>query len=95
MSEMSLVQQIALVKEMKDYIEKVVSETDNMRNEVNAMVNFLRREGLPTEVADHFMGSLYKNHVNSELDKLLNEICNEDYAYLEDVQQGLEEALRY
>lgn len=92
---MSLVQQIALVQEMKDYIEKVVSETDYMRQEVNAMVNYLRREGLPTEVTDHFMGPLYMNHVNSELDELLEKIRNEDYAYLEDVQQGLEEALRY
>lgn len=95
MSEMSIIQQIELVQEMKDYIRSVVTETDIMREEVNSIISYLRREGLPMEVADHFMGPLYMGHVNCKLDVLLDHICNEDYKYLEDIQQRLEDIARY
>lgn len=94
MSEMSLIQQLKLIEEMKQYILQVVSEAKNMRDELNKAINYLRQEGLPPEVADGIMGPIHMGHVNKELDELLDRMCYADYGYLDDVQQKLEDILK-
>lgn len=91
---MSLTQQIMTIEEMKQHILSVAREASGMKDEVISEVNHLRQEGLLSEVADNFMGPLYMGHVNEELDKLLDRMCREDYAYLDRVQQKIEDVLR-
>lgn len=95
MSEMSLIHQLKLIEEMKQYNLRVVSDVKNMRDELNRTIKYLRQEGLPPEVVDGFMGPLYMGHVNKELDELLDRMHHADYRYLDDVQQKLEDILKW
>ena len=95
MEETSLIQQIKTIEEMKQYILQVVSDVKNMRDELTTIIKYLRQEGLPPEVADGFMGPLYMGHVNKELDELLDRMHHADYGYLDDVQQKLEDILKW
>lgn len=95
MSEMSLTQQILLIKEMKEYILLVASEADNMRDELTTTIDYLRQQGLPSEVADTFFGPFYMGHVYKELDALLERMLQNDYRYLDDKQQQFERLLKW
>ena len=93
MSEMSLRLQIQQIEEMKQYIDLCQTEMRVMNDQVASIMNYLRKEGLPKEIADKFEGELYMGKVNYDLEKLTWRLRDRDYRYLENVQQKLQNAI--
>lgn len=93
MSEMSLRLQIQQIEEMKQYIDLCQSEMKIMNDQVASIMNYLRNEGLPKEIADKFEGESYMGKVNYDLENLTWRLRDHDYRYLDNVQNKLKNAL--
>lgn len=94
MSEISLRQQIKQIENLKQYIDLCTYEVQKLRDDVGDSLRHLREEGLTKEYADAFEGHIYMGHVYGELDKLIDRMRKEDYRYLDEVQNKLEDSLR-
>lgn len=94
MSEISIRQQIKQIENLKQYIDLCAFEVQKLSDDVRDSLRHLREEGLTKEYADAFEGHMYMGHVYGELDKLIDRMRKEDYRYLDEVQNKLEESLR-
>lgn len=94
MSEISLIQQIKQVQVLKDYINLCVYEMENLNSEMSRWLSYLRESGLTKEFADQFEDHLYMGTVYAMLKDLTERMKEDDYRYLDEVQNKLEDALK-
>ena len=94
MSEISLIQQIKQVQVLKDYIDLCVDELENLNSEMSRWLSYLRAVGLTKEFADQFEDHLYMGTVYAMLKDMTERMKEDDYRYLDEVQNKLEDALK-
>lgn len=92
MNEMSLVEQIAKMKEMRDFLEgfckMMRTDMDGLQQQVEA----LRAVGLPTEKADDYLQRFYAP-ANDKVEEVIGNIYSRHISFLEEKIRILEKIL--
>lgn len=89
----SLRAQIESVREMKEYIRLTILEVGALKENVHSGLQCFRGQGLTEEFADEFEGPLYMGDVYSRLDGLTEKMMKCDYAFLDEIEARLNQAL--
>lgn len=92
MSEMSIYEQVQCINEMQNFISEFTSDIERSMNEFRADLDFLRKNGLTTEVADRYRE---KHFVKTEegINAVIEDFKYHHYSYLEDVKDKLKRVL--
>ena len=92
MSEMSLEEQIRCMKEMRAYLDDfcklMQQEMDKLQNDIK----YLRSQGFSKEEEETYQKNYYAP-ANSEVERVVNDIRQRHFGYIDKVVEHLEKAL--